>query len=224
MTPITSLELGAKSHMENTVNILEKALTWQPSHNGVTVDASMDVRVHPMPTKRVLLILPGVDGSVDGFDAKYIKMANRAIAKGYGVVRVSNHFISSFHWDDNLRQALAYINANSREHFDNSEVTISVIAHSAGASVAAWTAWEYPNIEKLILINAASKLRPEAIIGGLKQYTGKVHLVYGSKDPSIGFAGQLPGTYNRTIVNGADHMFSGRYLEDFINVAELLGH
>jgi len=200
----------------------EKTLTWQPSHNGVMVDASMDVRIHPLPTKRVVLILPGVDGSVDGYEGKYIKMADQALAKGYGVVRVSNSFISSFHWEDNLRQAVEYINTNSQEHFDNSEVTISIIAHSAGASVAAWTAWEYPNIEKLILINAAAKLKPELIVSGLEQYNGDVHIVYGSKDPSVDFIDQLPSKYKTTIVDDADHMFSGHHLEEFINLTALL--
>lgn len=209
--------------MKHDVRLIEKTLAWQPSHNGVMVDASMDVRIHPLASKRVLLILPGVDGSVDGYEGKYIEMANKALTKGYGVVRVSNPFISSFHWGDNLRQAISYINANSQEHFDNSEVTISVIAHSAGASVAAWTAWEYPNIEKLILINAASKLKPELIISGLGRYNGDVHLVYGSKDPSVDFIEQLPSKYKTTIVEGADHVFSGHHLKEFINVATLLG-
>jgi len=208
--------------MRHVVSIIEQTLAWQPSYNGVVVDASMDVRVHPLPTKCVVLILPGVDGSVDGYDGKYRKMADHALAKGYGVVRVSNPFISSFHWEDNLRQAIAYINANSQEHFGNSEVTISIIGHSAGASVAAWAAWEYPNIEKLILINAASKLKSELIISGLERYEGNVHLVYGSQDPSVDFVTQLPKRFQTTIVEGADHMFSGKHLEDFINLTALL--
>jgi hypothetical protein len=205
--------------MKHVVSIIEQTLAWQPSYNGVVVDASMDVRIHPLASKRVVLILPGVDGSVDGYDSKYVMMADQALAMGYGVVRVSNAFISSFHWEDNLRQAIAYINTNSQEHFSNSEVTISVIAHSAGASV---TAWEYPNIEKLILINMASKLKSERIALGLDRYEHDAHLVYGSKDPSVDFIDQLPGKYKTTIIEGADHVFSGKHLEDFINLVALL--
>ena len=208
--------------MRQTVKPIEKTLVWQPSHKGVSVNASMDVRVHPFNSRRVVLIVPGVDGSVDGYEGKYIKMADQALAKGYGVVRVANPFISSFHWDDNLRQAIEYIITNSQEHLDNNEVTISIIAHSAGASVAAWVAWEYPNIEKLILINAAAKLKPELIVSGLEHYNGDTHLVYGSKDPSVDFIGQLPSKYKTTIVEGADHVFSGHHLEEFINMTTLL--
>jgi len=208
--------------VRQAVKLIEKTLSWKPSYNGVTIDTSMDIRVHSIPTKRVVLILPGVDGSVDGYEGKYVKMANLAVAKGYGVVRVSNPFISSFHWDDNLRHAIEYIRANSQEHFDSSEVTISIIAHSAGASVAAWTAWEYPNIEKLILINVAAKLKPELIVSGLERYNGDVSLVYGSKDPSVDFVNQLPMVSQPTVVEGADHVFSGKYLKDFVKTVDLL--
>ncbi|MBP9738733.1 alpha/beta hydrolase [Candidatus Saccharibacteria bacterium] len=195
------------------------SLHWRPSKNGVTVDASLDVVVHPGKTNEVVLIVPGVDGSVDGYEDKYIKMAN-LITDHYGsaVVRISNPFISSFHWEDNIRKALEFIEAGQSDYFDVKPASIRIIGHSAGASVAAWLAHEYPKVRQLTLINMAEKLEADRIEEGLKSFDGSVELVYGSEDPSIEFGRKLGDKYKLTVVEGADHNFSGDHTERFIKI------
>jgi hypothetical protein len=196
---------------------------WQAKHNGVTIDVSMDIRVHPCKSKTIVLIIPGVDGSVDGYDNKYMRMAEKIVKEQHkAVVRISNDFISSFHWEDNMKHALEYTDDNAIDICENSDYKIEIIAHSAGASVAAWIAHSYPKIQKMILINCAAKLRPERILDGLSKYKGSMTIVYGSKDPSIDFIKQLPSDTHRKIIEGADHFFSGFSLADFINLVDLL--
>lgn len=50
-------------------------IEWQETMNGVTIDCSLDIAIHPADSEVVLLTVPGVDGSVDGFEDKYIKIA-----------------------------------------------------------------------------------------------------------------------------------------------------
>ena len=196
---------------------------WQATHNGVTIDVSMDIQVHPCKSKFIVLIIPGVDGSVDGYENKYIRMAKKIVKEQHkAIVRISNDFISSFHWEDNMKHALDYIEDNALDICKNSDYTIEIIAHSAGASVAAWIAHSYPKIQKMILINCAAKLQPERILGGLSQYKGSLTIVYGSEDPSIDFIKQLPSGTHHKIIEGADHFFSGSSLADFINLVDLL--
>jgi len=217
-------EAGSSRPILETKDMITKhKLDWQSTLNDVTIDISMDVRVHGLQTKKVVLILPGVDGSVDGYENKYVQMADKIVKEQHkGVVRVSNHFITSFHWEDNLRQALGFIDENSKEIFGHEEVDIEIIAHSAGASVAAWLAWEYPNIKKLVLINTAAGLKPDRIIKGINQYSNRVIFIYGSEDPSVGFSRNLPGNTEVQIIEGADHYFSDEHLEKFIGVVDLL--
>jgi alpha/beta superfamily hydrolase len=198
-------------------------LSWQAKHNGITINVSMDIRVHPCESKTIVLIIPGVDGSVDGYDNKYITMAEKIVKEQHkAVVRISNDFISSFHWEDNLKHALEYIEDNALDICKNSDYTIEIIAHSAGASVAAWIAHEYRSIQKMVLINCAAKLQPERILDGLSQHKGDVTVVYGSKDPSKDFMQQLPTGTHHMIIEGADHFFSGSSLAEFINLVDLL--
>lgn len=46
--------------------IKKHVLKWQPSKNDVKVDATLDIAVHDRSSGTVTLIVPGVDGSVDG--------------------------------------------------------------------------------------------------------------------------------------------------------------
>ena len=52
-------------------------LNWQETMNSVTVDCSLDIAIHPAESDTVLLIIPGVDGSVNGHEDKYIRIAEQ---------------------------------------------------------------------------------------------------------------------------------------------------
>lgn len=203
-----------------TPNPHKTHLHWRQTHNQVTIDCSLDIAVHPADSDTILLTIPGVDGSVDGFENKYIRMVELFQQKhGAAAVRISNPFITSFHWESNPRHALAYI----REHLEEitgkqADVHIIVAAHSAGASIIAKIAHEYPEITRLILINPAKKLLDaSAMITALGELISNTTVVFGSHDPSVDMAEQLKAHgIDVTIIDGADHNFSGDHLETFI--------
>ena len=70
---------------------------------------------------------------------------------------MENPFVTSFHWESNIRHILEWIEQNKLDICSNDEYSLLVQAHSAGASVMASIAHEYPNIRKLLLINIAMK-------------------------------------------------------------------
>ncbi len=202
----------------------EDTIAWKASHNDVSVDATMDVRIHPVSnTSTVVIIMPGIDGSVDGYENKYVSMAERIVNQQHkAVIRFSNDFISSFHWEDNLHHALEYALANAMDICGTEDITIEVVAHSAGSSVVAWLAYEYPAVRKLLLINTAKKLDQERILEGLGKFDGEAHLVFGSEDSSIGLAELLPEKTRCTVIPEADHQFSSVPLSTFIQLVDLL--
>lgn len=195
-------------------------LNWQEKMNNVTIDCSLEIGVHPARSDTVLLIIPGVDGSVNGFEDKYIRIAER-IQNQYGVavVRTANPFISSFHWESNPRRILDYIAVNAGTITGSEAPRIKVMAHSAGASIVARIAREYDAITDLLLVNPAQKLDSDAIRSGLMAANARTIAVFGSKDPSISFAEQLKEDGHMVhVVEGSDHYFSGDHLENFINL------
>ena len=189
----------------------------------MAIDTTLDVRIHILQSDKVVIILPGVDGSVDGFENKYVRMADNITSKQRkAVVRLSNPFISYYHWEDNLREALAYVEENAQELFGAEDISIEIIGHSAGAAAAASVAWEYPAIKKLLLINTASVVGPEKIVDGLRKYKNEAKVVFGSEDPSLPFAAMLPDETQINIIKGADHHFTGEHLETFIKLVDQL--
>lgn len=198
-------------------------LNWQETMNTVTVDCSLDVAVHPAESDTVLLIIPGVDGSVNGYEDKYIRIAEQIQDRhGVAVVRIANPFISSFHWESNPRRILDYIATNASTITGNSGAPrIKVMAHSAGASIIARIAHEYDNITDILLVNPAKKLGGDAIQHGLKKTNARVTVIFGEKDPSVSFSEALQGDGHPVMVlEGIDHNFSGNFLSLFIDLPQ----
>jgi pimeloyl-ACP methyl ester carboxylesterase len=201
-------------------------LHWQESMNGVTVDCDLEIRVHAAKSKVILLLVPGADGSVDGYEDKYVTIAE-SIRKKYGVavVRMANPFITSFHWDSNLRQVLEFIEANKQDICDNDSYELRIQGHSAGASVLAMIAHEFPAIHRLLLINIAMQLQTEDIVEGLGKFKGKTTVLIGDCDPSIEEVRNIQFLNDRVIIDievarNTDHYFSGDSFKLFLEAAD----
>lgn len=198
-------------------------IEWQETMNGVTIDCSLDIAIHPADSKVVLLTVPGVDGSIDGYENKYVRIADSVQEQhGTAIVRIANPFITSYHWESNIRQAVNYILVNTEEITGNKDAEIRIMAHSAGAAVVAQIAWEYPEITRLLLINPATKLGIDKIQYGLSEFDGNmITVLFGSEDPSVGDVDEIAklSIAKRVymhILEGVDHNFSGESLEAFI--------
>lgn len=194
-----------------------KQLTWQETKNDITIDCSLDIAVHPAQSRVIFVTIPGVDGSVDGYQNKYVDIANSVQQKHeVAVVRAANPFITSFHWESNIRELLMYIEDNAKSICGTAKPELYVMAHSAGAAIVARIAWEYPEIKRLLLVNPASKLGIEHMLQGVSKFEGQsVTIVYGEHDPSVESSKDFEGI--KTVANvvveilpGIDHDFSGK--------------
>lgn len=197
-----------------------KKLTWIIENNGFKIDCSLDTFVSPAKNRTIFMTIPGVDGSIDGYKDKYKRITeNMQKEHGYAITRMANPYISSLYWDSNIREMLEYILSNKKEITGSDDIEIHIMSHSAGAAVIAQIAWEYPEITKLLLVNTAFGLKPEKILKGIECFSGQINFVFGSKDPSVGWAENLREKYNVRVIDGADHNFSDEYLETFIKLA-----
>lgn len=178
------------------------SLSWQETMNSVTIDCSLDIGVHPAQSDTVLLIIPGVDGSVNGYEDKYVRIANQAQSNHeVAVVRTSNPFISSFHWESNVRRILDYVSRHTHSITgSNKQSRIKVMAHSAGASIVARIAHEYDSITDILLINPAAKLASNAIRDGLKKTNARLTIIFGSEDPSVSLSEPLQDDGHTVVV------------------------
>ncbi|HMT19620.1 MAG TPA: hypothetical protein PKD20_01165 [Candidatus Saccharibacteria bacterium] len=197
-----------------------RVIEWQEVMNGVGISCALDIAIHPSNSKIIMLTIPGVDGSVDGFDNKYLHIAETVQEKyGVAVVRISNPFISSYHWESNIRQAIDYIQMNAQEICGNETFELRIMAHSAGAAVIGRIAHEYAEITRVLLINPALKLKPNDIHDGLAKLSGRqVTVLVGSKDSSSDDIAEVVDNHTDLyVVDGADHHFSGDNFQLFLD-------
>lgn len=206
----------------NTMND-KLSLNWIESKNDIELECVVDLRIMPGNNK-VLLTIPGVDGSVDGFENKYRDVAKQANQEhGYTTIQMSNPFISSFHWQSNIRQVLDYLHTNAKSLTGENEndLNVHVFAHSAGAATTLQLAWEYPTIKRILAVNPAAKLGIPHMEAGLRQFAGdKVVILVGSNDPSHTEVASMVKRINKSgteliVREGADHYFSGEAFATF---------
>lgn len=197
-----------------------RIIEWQEEMNGVGIDCTLDIAIHPSNNRIILLTIPGVDGEVDGYDNKYTRIAESVQEKyNVAVVRISNPFISSYHWESNVRQAIDYIQMNAKEICGNDNFELRIMAHSAGAAIIAQIAHEYSEITRILLINPALSLKPNNIRSGLASLSSRqVSVLVGSDDPSIDEIPEIIGNDEKVVVvEGADHHFSGESFPLFLD-------
>lgn len=162
-------------------------LKWTKSKNGISLDFELDVTIHPFNNGKIIINVPGADGSIDGYNDKYIKIADYLIENKIGaVVRIPNISSFGFGWDINLRETLSYVLNHAKEICGSNKPEIYLMGTSAGAGAIAMTAWEYPEVTKILLTEPAIVFSGEHGAKGIKQYKGEVVIVVGKGDYALG--------------------------------------
>ena len=175
---------------------------------------SIDLRFHPGISEHLVLIVPGVDGSVDGYQNKYVTMAER-IQKACGatVIRMSNPMNLAHDHMRNLYEVMDHIEAN----FDTAHLKLDLIGHSLGGYMIGALAYSYDYVDQILMINPAVSLDREDFKSLAERKIQNNHVLIGSNDPSYKYRDEFAKYAQVHIVDGADHYFSDKYLDDFID-------
>ena len=193
-------------------------LKWTKSKNGITMDFDLDVAIHPFNNGKIVINYPGADGTINGYNDKYIKIANFLVDNKIGaVVRIPNISSLGFGWDINLRQTLSYVLDHSYEICGSNTPEIYLMGTSAGAGAIAMTAWEYPEVTKILLTEPAIIFSGEHGVEGIKEYQGEVVIVVGSQGSALGkvvgdkFYDYFTNASHKEIfeIPNCDHQFRG---------------
>ncbi|WP_129735100.1 hypothetical protein [Candidatus Nanosyncoccus alces] len=176
-------------------------------------DVNIEISIHDGTSDELLLIIPGVDGSLDGYKNKYLQIAeNTNLNYGATVIRMSNPYNLGGYHLRNLFEVLDFVEKN----YDMTQKRLHVLGHSLGAYMIGSVASMYDYIDKILLINPATlldlndykslKLRPK---------DSNIILI-GEKDPSVEHIELFKDLGTVNIQRGADHHFSGSSFEDFL--------
>lgn len=155
----------------------------------------------------IVFIKAGQDGSLYGYQNKYIKMAKRLNEKyGCSVICSSNPFDGN----NPLDNAMEIIEDYAKK-FDDYE--IYYLGYSNGALIGAWFGINYSKIKRMALINGPLMYNYHKTKEGALSFCGeRLSFIYSEYDQSIGYVGLLDSIKNDKIKvyieEGQDHHFS----------------
>jgi hypothetical protein len=143
------------------------------------------VEYHPTTSGRIIINIPGAGGSVKGYMNKYLNLGDHIQDKGFAsFVRVPNDRPQEFL--NTGRSVVNYCLEHSKEICDNDTPELWLMGFSAGGASAILTAWEYPEITKVLAINPFIETVRDDVRRYLPEYKGELYLVTGENDKVIG--------------------------------------
>lgn len=166
----------------------------------------------------IVFIKAGQNGSLYGYQNKYIKMAKRLNQKyGCSVICSSNPFDGNNPLDNAMTIIEDYAN-----RFD--DYKIYYLGYSNGALIGAWFGIKYPKIKRMSLVNGPLMYNLYKTKEGALSFKGEsINFIYGEYDQSIGYVELLKSIENDKIKvfieEGQDHHFS-KSEEDFQKIPE----
>lgn len=155
--------------------------------------------------KMVVLIKTGQNGSIYGYNDKYLRMATDINKKHSCTVVVSSN---PYDCTDSLEQALEVIFEEVSQ-----DVEVYFMGMSNGAILGARFGHLHPEIKRMLLINGPLMINWPQTKKGLEKFNGEfATMVYGSLDPSYMYAEMVefidnPGKIKLVKCEGADHNF-----------------
>lgn len=165
----------------------------------------------------ILLIVPGIDGSVDGYKNKYKTIAENINSRfSATVIRMSNPSNMAGLHLRNLFEVLEFI----ENTYDLPTKTLYIMGHSLGAYMTSIVSLIFDYIDKILLINPATLIDND-VFGDLNQRPRQSNIfLISEQDPSFKFVDKFKEVGTVYIQPNADHHFSGQSLEVFLSAPE----
>lgn len=145
------------------------------------------VAVHPLRSRRIVIMLPGWNGSLDGYERKYARIAELLVERGVGaVVRSGNPVIPGFPFELTCRTLLRGVAdgalRRARAICGHPTPSLLLLGWSAGASAMAALASDLPRVERVLLYAPSADAGHDAVVDGLRRFTGDLYVVVGEED------------------------------------------
>ena len=158
-------------------------------------------------SNKILLIKPGLDGSVVGDNGKYYNLAKYINKKyGYTVVCTNNPQDKE---NDPLKDAVEVIDSYC-SFMNYKDYEIFYLGSSNGAVIGAINAYKHISIKRLLLINPPLFINYHKIEYGIENFKGnKITFIFGELDPSTKYVELLDlfkmDKLSYHILEGEDH-------------------
>jgi pimeloyl-ACP methyl ester carboxylesterase len=195
-----------------------RAETWS---FGVGHGDKHDVLIHAASSPRIVILLPGHGGSIDGYAGKYRVLADHLRARGVGaVVRSANTAVHGQAFEvtcrNRARDLIEGTIARGAAICGQEVPELLLLGVSAGASAFAAEAAKHPQVRRMLLLAPSYDAGRAAVAEGLLRFQGELYVVVGADDEVVGDLPrqlvELASSATRRelrVIEGCDHMFRG---------------
>jgi len=159
---------------------------------------------------KILLIKPGLNGSLTGYKDKYYNLATYINETyGYTIICTNNPHDKTH---DTLFDAIEVIESYVN-HMNFKDYDIYYYGNSNGGIIGACNGYKYPSIKRMLLINPPLFINYHKMEEGIENFKGdKIIFIFGELDPSSKYTGLLD-LYNKDnisyyILQNEDHNLS----------------
>jgi len=186
------------------------------------IEIDIEIAVHKANSHKVIINYPGSGGHIDGYNNKYLTLAEHMQNKIGSVVRMWNKNIPGVNYSqllrENLKTVIEYVISNSYKICGSNQPTIYLMGFSDGAGAIPTVAHLYPEVEKILLLAPSFGAGWKEIHKGLKQYKNDLYVVIGSNDKIVGTKnGQIFKDIAESsrlnlleVIPNCDHQFKGK--------------
>lgn len=187
----------------------------------------IEISIHKLLSPNIVIIYPGANGTKDGYENKYIRMADMLVENGVGaVIRSPNRYMIGNGSVTCLEVVVENALRHSEDICGSKKPSLYLVGHSAGAWAIDLIASAYPEVKKLLFTSPAPIRRKNETQHGIGDFTGEVHVFIPENDVIPRFEGILfydlaVSSSKRTveIVKDCDHEWSGEEnLKKFIEL------
>lgn len=190
---------------------------------GTPLRLGIQLRAHPNLSRRIIVSMPGLGATVDGYKDKYLILAHHMQKEGLGaVLRLDHRGIPGITMSDSLEQTVSEAKFRaSMECIEQSAWNICgepkpdlfLMGFSAGAATMAALAHEYPAIKRILLFSPSGNMPEERVQEGLDKFKGEVYIVVGAQDKVAGekYKSMATGASRKKlfVFPECDHRFAG---------------
>lgn len=169
-----------------------------------------------IPSQTIIINYPGFNGSLNGYENKYAKLAKFMNDLGFAFIQMSNPACVfdeyPYEVERRLRNVVQTTLENSGDICGYENPSIGLIGWSAGASAIAAVAHEFSQVNNIILFAPSMDA---ANWRNIKEYIGKLTIISGLDDEVVGdswktFYSLAYSSHPETIlIDRCDHHFSG---------------
>jgi pimeloyl-ACP methyl ester carboxylesterase len=160
------------------------------------VDVDIDIAIHPKISPNIIINLPGFNGSLDGYENKYVKLAEYITSKDLAAVIRMPNTVPRFACRYNtygifnvkaLKNVIKYAIENSESICGQTNPNIYLIGTSAGGGIVSLVAWMFKEVKKILLVCPANGNSVDYgnAIHDLQLFSGDVSIISGMDDEII---------------------------------------